>query len=92
MYPPTTKTKRGRVFPVLFMAAEAGDHQKRIRLLTPVDKQCIHKQMSIVEGKQNWSSKEVQNQILEEIALALRKAIVNTHNRHNPLRMWENAC
>lgn len=93
-FPPSGSTlKRGRIFPILFSAADKGEYTGRIKLLTtPEEKGGWFMQISIVEGKHEWSQKEVQASILEETALALRKIIVNTHNQHNPLRVWESAC
>lgn len=91
--PPGYAIRRGRVFPILFSAAETGDKPENVRILSPRREEfSTFRQVSTIEGKQDWSKKEVLNSILEETALALRKIIINTHNRTNPLRVWESAC
>lgn len=91
--PEGTGISRGRIFPILFSAAENGDEQDKLRILSAIDKNSVaFRQLTVVEGKQTWTKKEAKMSILKEAALALRKTIVNTLNRQNPLRVWENAA
>lgn len=91
--PSGSSIKRGRVFSILFSAAKEGEDREMLRILTPADMSTsTFRQISVVEEREAWSPIDIQNSILEGAALALRKVIVNTHNKNNPLRIWESAC
>jgi len=91
------KNNRCRVFPILTcIGTPAKPTEMRIlqeKAISEVQgsKAIAFKQMTVLEGQMVWEQKVAQVHLVNETTLALRKVIVNTNNKMNPLKKWGDA-
>ena len=98
LVPFKAKNNRCRVYPIL-LESMTGDARRSnqkflIQKAEPgksFSKAITFRQLSVIEGVNDWSVKEAQNHLVNEGSLALRKVIINTNNKVNPLKYWKDA-